>query len=219
MKVYLVSVNYRTAIMRDASQNEKTRQFFCVFLTLLAISGSLMVIAKAETVDEVDTYFESARGQLLAVYSSEVVSHAGIILGLIVALASVIKDSLEAIISNKAKWRAFLGVLGIALILGLIVYSIGRLLFWSGSSSALIGVTRPGLGVTITNSNITSCMVELNKYAINASMNSGTLTGCMALTLHPNNWILWVAAASLAVILAGVVVVFRDRFRTRTTDY
>lgn len=55
----------------------------------------------AENNFELEKYFETVRGQLLSFYNAEVTAHAGIILGLLVALGSIGKDGIKALFSNK----------------------------------------------------------------------------------------------------------------------
>jgi hypothetical protein len=128
-------------------------------VALLTVFGLVMVNVRA-SIDDVDTYFENVRGQLLGFYGSELVSHAAIILGLIVALPSIFPRAWKALNLRGTSLRAFLRyftrALTVVLIGTLILYTFGRLFFWSAQATSLMVATRTNLGVNITDSNV-SC--------------------------------------------------------------
>jgi hypothetical protein len=172
---------------------------FFVFLTLLIALCFITFTVKAQNEDEVDSLFETARGQLLGVYNSEVVSHAGIILGLIVAFATMAPNVWKAV-NHKRKLLRFFGPFLLIFICLLIIYSFGRLFYWSASSGSLMGATRSNIGVTITASNATSCIGALANFTTTRAVEVKSVTSFLARYLHPNNWAL--------LLIIGVVISF-----------
>jgi hypothetical protein len=171
--------------MRKRFRSQKTITKLFVLAVLLIISCVLIVKVKAtDDVDETDTYFESVRGQLLGFYSSEIISHAGIILGLIVGLPSIVKTAWKWLYRGKIRRFIALFVLPLALIL--VLYSFGRLIYWSSLSSALTVATRQDLEVTITNSNVTSFMYAFVNYTDKAFRADPSITSELARWFFPS---------------------------------
>lgn len=183
------------------------------FLAFLIILSSIAFTAKAQSqsLDPIDTVFETARGQLLGVYNSEVVTHAGIILGLIVAFASVAPNAWKAVHNEKKKVR-FLGASASVSIVLLFVYSVGRLFYWSALSGTLIGATRSNIGATITSSNATYCLNALSNFTIESAKNAPlTITSFLANSLHPNNWVwLLIVGGAILVISSYAIATLYD---------
>jgi hypothetical protein len=158
-----------------------------VLFTVLA----LFVANVWADVDAVDTYFENVRGQLLGFYASEIVSHAAIVLGLVIALPTV-GGPVLAFLRKRMRARSietfieyFSSFLILILIALLTLYSVGRLIYWSGMAASLMQATRTNLGVTITESNVTSCMSALGNYTIERFWNGTGLTSLLAQGFYP----------------------------------
>lgn len=147
--------------------------------------------------DDVDTHFETVRGELLAFYGSEIVAHVGILLGIIIAFPSVIGGVLKRL-NNKMKrsWRAFFLYSSYFLVLIFIVfltlYSVGRIVYYSSFVANLVAVTREKLNLylhaNITELNLTSIMGNLSSYARDAFWHNGASTeGFLAHTFYPTD--------------------------------
>jgi hypothetical protein len=108
-----------------------------IFLACSIILTAISFVARAQTIDDVDTHFENARGQILGFYSSELMSHAAIILGFIVGLFSLGRY-VDNLLRSKKWFVRFIGYFALAVTFLLIAYSIGRLFFWSTLSSSII---------------------------------------------------------------------------------
>ena len=192
-------------------QTQKFKTGFFIFLAGILIINFISFTGKAQTVDEIDTIFENARGQLLGIYNSEVISHAGIILGLIIALGSTASDIWKGLNSKRKKLR-FLAVFAFLLIVLLLIYSVGRLFYWSSCSGALMGVTRSNIGVTINSSNATSCLFALANYTTEMATSDVSITTVLASLLHPNNLIfLAPTAVTILVVIPALVVYYTTR--------
>jgi hypothetical protein len=198
--------------MLGRRKKHRSMILFFVFLTLLVALCSITFIVKAQNVDEIDTLFETARGQLLGVYNSEVVSHAGIILGLIVAFASIAPNLWKALNSKRVILR-FLAIFVPLLIIILLFYSVGRLFYWSGAS--VMGATRSNIGVSITASNATSCMGALANFTISRAMNVHSITTYLASFLHPNNWGLLSLIGGVIIVIPSIIIAWYDPFHKK----
>jgi len=171
----------------------KFRITFYGFLLLLVISTALVFSAKAQTMDPLDTHFENVRGSLFGFYNSELASHAGIILGLTVGFVTLFPNFWKAI-NHKTKRLRFLGTFLFLFLSVLIIYSFGRLLYWSSLSAALIGTTRENVGLTSSTIDPTSYMCRLGNYCLSLVSNSTvkdnpSWTTIVALGLHPNSFL------------------------------
>jgi hypothetical protein len=152
---------------------------------------------------DVDEYFEISRGELLGFYSSEIVSHAALILGFFAAEAALWKDLRN---DNKSSQRRdFLEKLSVCVLAGLILsctcYSGLKLIYWSGLEAHAIEatpneVTRV-LDKNITSSNVTSWTSLLNEYNIRKLQNEPQIQYVLAL---------WVASSWCNLVIFVVFV-------------
>jgi len=176
--------------------NVKALTYFLLCLTMLLIVFAFFVVCVWASVDEIDTYFENVRGQLLGFYGSEIVSHAAIILGLIIALPSTVSWAFKGLFKTMEQW-AFFSYLTYSFVLIFIVlltlYSVGRLFYWSALASSLTALTREslvtgeGLPVNITELNVTSCMNAFANYTGYKFWNDQSFTSLLAQIFFPNN--------------------------------
>jgi succinate dehydrogenase hydrophobic anchor subunit len=134
---------------------------------IVIVLGFFAFSVRAQT--DVDKYFETVRGELIGFYGSEMVSHAAILLGLVVAFPSTGWRALRSVsyrYSYKRGWALFLNFIclfvSVSMML-LIFYFFGRTVVWSFLSSGLVSATPANVG--ITESNVTSCMTALADYA------------------------------------------------------
>ena len=179
-------------------------------LFLFVLCGLLIVSAAADVYDD---YFESVRGQLLAFYGSEVVSHAGIILGLLVGLFSIAKPLWRALQRRSRRLLRFFGVFIPTLIVIGLVFSAGRLVYWSDLGAYLM---KTNITIVVTNNtdlmsnatsnlNLTSWIGILNDNVVNEFIADNRLQAQVArvvTSLDSENW-RW---AWLTVVLLIVVV-------------
>lgn len=141
-------------------------------LVLLAAIGSVIANVGAEV--DVDEYFENVRGQLLQFYTSELISHAAIILGLIVGLPTVgsIIWNWKWLKRRHPFWRHSVRAFVFLITVTSVLFSFGRFVYWSKLGTPLIHVTREDVSDFLTESNatswelnVTSCMSVLSDYA------------------------------------------------------
>lgn len=198
---------------------------------LLVILCFLVVVVRAaDEVNPIDQYFETVRGQLLAVYNSEIISHAGIILGLIIALPPIGQIAWRRLRSQRLLARLF--AVSVFLLVGmLILYGIGGLFYWSTLAGALMGATRSELGVNITGSNVTSCMHALNSYTEDAFMNSTftnnpnfSWTNSLAQNTRPGITYFWVFCFLVFILSVTITITLwqrthrKRRYKQKTLD-
>lgn len=113
--------------MQKKSKSQRTNAAFFVLALVFIVFVLLIFNVKAtDSIDEIDTYFETARGQLLQFYGSEIVSHAAIILGLVVALLSIVRVAWKWLYPRTIK--RFIALFVLVFVLMLVPYSVGRLL-------------------------------------------------------------------------------------------
>jgi hypothetical protein len=188
---------------RPKSQAKITYSF--IFVASLFLVSSIILPALAQNeVNELDTLFETARGQLLGVYNSEVISHAGIIIGLMVAVASILPNAWKAFTHRKRILR-FAGVFLPLLIILALFYSVGRLFFWSALSGALFSATKTNIGVTITSSNATYCMSALANYTISSAMNAPlSITSLIVRAVNSDNLIFFIMIGLVIITLISL---------------
>lgn len=194
-------------------RNKLRKMFFFAFLILLITSTAMISSGKAQTVPDVDTHFETVRGSLFGFYNSELISHAGIILGLTVGFVTLFPNFWKAF-NHKTKLLRFLGTFLFLFLFVFIIYSFGRLLYWSSLNATLIGVTRKDVGLT-NSTDPTSYMNELSDYCLSSVSNSTvkgnvSLTSRIALGLHPNSFIkgLWIPTAIIIIVPSIVNSIF-----------
>lgn len=151
--------------------------------------------------------FENARGQLLSNSNSQTIAHAGIILGLIVALGTGGANLVRALKSNKFRYW-FLGILLFATIIFLLSYETGRLFYWSGISAVLTFTNSESVlastSTIVVPSNASLYMSLINNYAIDTSLNGPAFTNSIANNLYPDTDRLW----NYAIIILLLVVPF-----------
>lgn len=155
-------------------------------VAVLLIVFCLLIVNVKANVDEVDTYFENVRGQLLAFYGSEIISHAGIILGLVIGLPPVGTLFWKRLHFRNAFLRYFTRMLVLVFVVMVILYSVGRLIYWSSLGASLTQATRTNLGVVVPDSNTTSYMSALTNYGQTQFWNDPSFTGDIARRLYPS---------------------------------
>jgi hypothetical protein len=185
--------------------------FFAVFLTLC--------IAKAQNnqggdVSSIDSHFDQVRGQLIGFYGSQIVSHAGIILGLIIAIATFAPRLFRGLKSKKFAW-CFVAFLVILLLGTLIVYTTGRLFYWSSLDAYLEHATRQSvenkLHINITASNATSCMDALSNYTVTSTESSFGLSSISNLTKYPYYILAAISGVEVAIVASVRLWQHNDR--------
>jgi hypothetical protein len=196
--------------MAQNSKSKLGRMTYFLFLILLLLLSTTLFLGKALALDELDTHFETVRGNLLGFYNSELVSHAGILLGFTVGLASLLPSIWKAINSRRGLLRFF----GMAILLSLfiiIIYSFGRLLYWSALSATLVGVTRPNVGLANSTIDATSYMRTLSFYCLSSVGNDTSITSVIANTLHPTSFLkgLWMPSVAIIIVPSVLLAVFR----------
>lgn len=180
---------------------KKMLKLSTVTLFLLVVLGLLIFTAKADTVDDA---FETARGQLLAFYGSEVVSHTGIILGLLVGLFSIAK-LLWSALNHQRQVLRFFGVF-IPILVGIgLVFSGGRLVYWSDLGLHLIHSDRTSVGFTVDNSNVTSCIGAFENSAISQYANDPRWFVMFARAIISWDWWgWWLSVGILLLVPSGL---------------
>jgi hypothetical protein len=171
-----------------------------VISVLLMILGFFIVSVKAG-VDEVDTYFETVRGELLAFYGSEIVSHSAIILGLLIGFTQI--GTLWNWLFEHGKrtfWRYFVWSCVFVLILALIMYSVGRLIYWSELVGYLIHTTRTNMEDVITESNVTSSMLTVSSHIFWKFQNENSPMSKFAYFFYPRNSLCWFCQVLLVLL-------------------
>jgi hypothetical protein len=164
-----------------------------VAATLVIVFSTLVLRVRAD-VPDVDKYFENVRGELLSFYGSEMVSHAGILLGLIVAFPSTGWRALKRLFTKDSSRRAFYLYFFYSFVLVftilLTLYIVGRVVFWSTLSTRLTDATTAGLGITESNAN--SSMRALIDYANYGVLNSSGFPGVFATWFNPSSYLNWI---------------------------
>jgi hypothetical protein len=171
------------------------------FLTL-----SIIIINVGATVNELDVYFETVRGQLLGFYGSEIVSHAGIILGLIIALPSLGGLLWKALNLGRRFSRRITRSLVLVFFIILILYSVGRLIYWSSLGASVALATREKLEATNSVENATSYMPALVNYTRTEFWNDPGFTYQIAKIFYPQNRVEWYAQLVLSWIISSLVL-------------
>lgn len=199
------------------------REKIAIVIILLAISSLLLSTTNAQSVSDIDSCFENVRGQLLSIYSSQITAHAGIILGLIVAVATIGTGIIKAVGSHKIHYN-LLGLFTLSGMIFLLMYESGRLFYWSGVSSVLTYTNAISClnetGSTIVVSNVTSYMALLNTYAINMVMSGNGTTSVVAQAFYPDIVIghtIWLYALFITpmVVLGLVLIKYRHYLKRK----
>lgn len=186
------------------------RNLIIILIALLFLILSLS-FAIAQNDSNNNSYFENVRGQLLSSYNSQIVSHAAIILGLIIAFGTIGKDAIKGIISNRRLFHV-LGLESIASIIVLILYESGRLFYWSDASSTLISLNQSALlktGVITNNTDLTAYMYLINNSSVTTVIkDNSTLTTRMGQIFNPNNSFFLIAVVVLLACLPIAIELF-----------
>jgi hypothetical protein len=172
-----------------------------IFVTTSVAVCLFLVLGYSTSVGALDgdEFFETVRGQLLQYYSSEILAHSGIILGLVIGSFALFAGwesffgTKDAIGKNNHKkeendkgnsngsnvWirrLAFFLLLGLAL--SLTLYSVGRLFYWSSLNADILVVQRKD---TFDSSNATSLIGWLNhNVTVNFWNKAPSLELCLA---------------------------------------
>jgi hypothetical protein len=180
-------------------------------LSLFTILWILLVIlslnVRAQENFNMANFFEVTRGELLSISSTQVTAHAGIILALIVGLASIGKDGVKAISHFKRTYR-ILAICAFSAIISLIWYEIGRLLYWSGIGGALIGLDLSQIndsGIYFTDTNATACMNVLDDRSISLFMHSEPYLNKLGQWLHPDHMRCWLSIMVCIVVILVII--------------
>lgn len=136
-----------------------------------------MVLAQTPT----DVFFEDVRGQLLQYFSSEVVAHSGLIIGLIIGSFALLA-AWEDFGKSRRKQIVFFLLLGLAF--SLTLYSVGRLFYWSylGSDILLVNASEYNIG----DSNATMLIKAIHDRVITDFQATESLYCNLARFLQPN---------------------------------
>jgi len=150
-----------------------------------------------------DQSWENVRGELFASYNSEVVSHAAILLGLIVAFPPIGVIAWRRLNDGKKRvsfWGAFIFVS----IIFLTLYSFGGLIYWSSMGSSLIIQTRP------TNATDVTSFIHIMNANAEANFMNGTKTSLLnsfAGYMRPKFWLegkVWLIPSWIMLIITIV---------------
>jgi len=139
-------------------------------IILCTYFGHLLLPSYSQSDLDFSEYFEKARGQLLSFYGSEIVSHTALILGFLVAAATLVSKLQDFLNGSRSSIGRKIFFPSLGLVVGMIFYSLGRLIYWSALGANLI-YARPEnvttlLKVDIVHSNATSLVPILNSYAV-----------------------------------------------------
>jgi uncharacterized Tic20 family protein len=175
-----------------------------IVCTLILLGLVIVCVRAADDASSVDQIFENARGQLLAFYSSEVVSHSAIILGLIVAFPSIGAIAWRRL-KDKERLVSFQGVLIFVFIIMLVLYSLGGLIYWSALGAALIGATRSTDSINIISSNVTYCIKAMTDYT-NSAFISSTRFSLNFTSFSPLNFFAWIMRPPIPLIIMAIIL-------------
>jgi len=191
----------------------ETKKILIIFIIVLLTIIFTVGIVEAQNnqgsdVSSIDSHFDDVRGQLIGFYGSQIVSHTGIILGLIIVIPSLGPKLFRLLMSKRFALCLF--ALLIILLLGtLIVYNTGRLFYWSSLDAYLEHATKQKveikLDITITGSNATSCMDALSNYTVISTESGIGLSSISNLIDYPINVLAIIVGTAVCVLVSVVL--------------
>jgi hypothetical protein len=182
---------------------------FAVFV-LLSIFAKFTVRAE---IPDFYNYFETLRGELLGFYNSELISHTGIILGLIVGIASIGPVLWNLVIHKKVICK-LIGRFSFGAIIAGICYFVGRFFYWSAMNTILIGATESKMGINANYSDPTSLLFELGEYTVSTTEIGDSTTSAIAVFFSFDNLIFWIVLLALIVCFTLLSVSKYNPFKT-----
>lgn len=143
-----------------------------IFATIVVAVCLFLVLCYSSSVGALDEneFFETARGQLLQFYSSEIMAHSGLIIGLVIGLFALLAEWSD-FTKNGDTIKKCIFFLLVGLAVSLSFYSVGRLFYWSYVSTNILQAKMESC--PFDNSTATSLIGWLN---INATTNFSKTT-------------------------------------------
>jgi hypothetical protein len=146
---------------------------------------------------------------LLSNSNGQTTAHAGIILGLIIALGTGGTNLAKVITSNKFRYW-FFGILIFTGVILILLFETGRLFYWSGISSVLTYTNKQSVldstNSTIVTFNATSYMSLINSYSRITALDAPVITNQMSNVLYPDgrNILLYCGIFVMIVLILGI---------------
>ena len=191
-------------------------------IALVIVFGFFVISVHAQT--EVDRYFENVRGELFGFYGSELVSHAAILLGLLVAFPSSGWRAFRNVgyrEGYKRWWAFFFNLVYLFIFIAMVLvifYFVGRAIVWAFVSSRLASATPANLG--ITESNVTSSMNALADYASGVLKGAAPWSQPFIISVNPpENYIPIFAFVSTGTSIIGSIMVTSYRRSRRLSRW
>jgi hypothetical protein len=178
-----------------------------IFLSFFVFSVS----AQNQSPNEVEKYFETVRGELLQFYGSEMVSHAAVLLGLVVAFPSIGWRARRKVSyrDGYSRWGTFgfnwFYLFIFVSMVVLVFYFVGRTILWSSLSAQMVSATT---SVGIDGSNLSASMGKLADYASNQLNGATWILKIFIIPARATDLFLQISAVlSLLVSLVGSIVI------------